>query len=221
MGSIPNNHPMQRPSPITDTRWFARPAEQVAPALLGCRLTRTLDDGTVLSGIISETEAYVGPEDRASHAFGGRRTARNESMWAQPGTAYVYLTYGMHFCFNIACLRENHPAAVLIRAIVPDRGLATMRAHRATKPRKHPLHDQNLSNGPGKLCQAMAIDRDLDGVHLLQSSQLAISQGVAVKKSAIECTPRIGIGSAGDWVDKPLRWFTRVHPGAPGCEKVQ
>lgn len=189
--------------------------------MLGQVLTRTLDDGTVLSGIICETEAYVGPEDRASHAFGARRTPRNEQMWAKPGTAYVYFTYGMHHCFNIACLRADHPAAVLVRAVYPIEGVETMKVLRSVKPRKHPLRERDLCNGPGKLCQAFAIDRALDGLDLLQSSQLAIRSGEMVPDDAIERTPRIGIGSAGDWVQKPLRWVIRVHPGAAGCEKVQ
>ncbi|HCT44834.1 MAG TPA: DNA-3-methyladenine glycosylase [Phycisphaerales bacterium] len=202
-----------QPPPENLTRdFFARSVEAVARDLLGFQLTRTLDDGTILSGIITETEAYVGPEDRASHAFGGRRTARNEHMWSQPGTAYVYFTYGMHHCFNIACLREGHPAAVLIRAMVPTEGIETMRTLRSARPRKHPLRDKDLCNGPGKLCQALAIDLDLDGIDLLQSPHLAITQGVAVPEARIQRTPRIGIGSAGDWVQKPLRWVTRMDP---------
>ena len=192
--------------------FYSRRAAVVARDLLGCRLVRTLDNGEVLSGFIVETEAYVGPEDRASHAFGGRRTPRNESMWSEPGTAYVYFTYGMHHCFNISCLGKDHPAAVLIRAVTPIEGIETMREHRTAKPRKHPLRDQNLCDGPGKLCQAMAIDRDLDGIDLLQSSQIAISQGVAVDPRAIDCTPRIGIPNAQSWSKKPLRWVVRVHP---------
>jgi DNA-3-methyladenine glycosylase len=201
-----------RPDRI-DPAFFARPASQVARDLLGCVLTRSLDDAKVLSGYICETEAYTGPEDRASHAFGGRRTPRNESMWAPPGTSYVYFTYGMHHCFNVSCLREDHPAAVLVRAVFPNLGMDTMRAHRTTKPRKHPLRDRHLCDGPGKLCQAFAIDRSLDGLNLLQSPQIAISQGVAIADGDIQCTPRIGIGSAGDWREKPLRWVTRLDPG--------
>lgn len=204
-----------------DRAWLARPAEAVARDLLGCRLIRTLEDGSVLSGFITETEAYIGPEDRASHAFGGRRTERNASMWARPGTAYVYFTYGMHFCFNISCLSEDHPAAVLIRAIAPERGIETMRAMRSVKPRKHPLKDRDLSNGPGKLCQALAIDRSLDGFDLLQAPQFAIAAGCRVPDASVERTPRIGIANAGDWRDKPLRWVTGMHPRGTGCEKVQ
>ncbi|MFG0246182.1 MAG: DNA-3-methyladenine glycosylase [Phycisphaerales bacterium JB052] len=203
---------MQSPSENLGRGFFARSADAVARDLLGCRLTRTLDDGSFLSGIITETEAYTGPEDRASHAFGGRRTPRNEHMWSQPGTAYVYFTYGMHHCFNIACFRDDHPAAVLIRAVVPSEGIETMRAHRTAKPRKHPLKDQSLCDGPGKLCQAMRIDRTLDGIDLLQSPHLAITQGVAVSAARIRRTPRIGIAYAGDWVQKPLRWVTEMDP---------
>jgi DNA-3-methyladenine glycosylase len=195
-----------------DHAFYARPAAPVARGLLGCVLSRTLDDGTRLTGYICETEAYTGPEDRASHAFGGRRTPRNESMWASPGTSYVYFTYGMHHCFNVSCLREDHPAAVLVRAVFPILGTDTMRTRRTSRPRKHPLRDRNLCDGPGKLCQAFAIDRDIDGLDLLQSPQIAISQGVAIADQDVQCTPRIGIGNAGDWKEKPLRWVTRVDP---------
>lgn len=192
--------------------FYERSAEKVAKDLIGCVLERTLEDGARLTGYIAETEAYIGPQDRASHAYGGRRTRRNESMWAPPGTVYVYFTYGMHHCLNVSCLRQDHPAAVLIRAVFPICGLDAMRSFRTKRPRKHSLKDRHLCDGPGKLCQAFAIDRALDGIHLLQSSQIAIRQGVAFEEREIQCTPRIGIGTAGDWVGKPLRWVTRVDP---------
>ncbi|MFG0313681.1 MAG: DNA-3-methyladenine glycosylase, partial [Phycisphaerales bacterium] len=107
---------------------------------------------------------------------------------------------------------QDHPAAVLIRAVFPILGLETMRTLRTKRPRKHALKDRHLCDGPGKLCQACAIDRSLDGVNLLQSSQIAIRQGVAINEGEIQRTPRIGIGTAGDWVGKPLRWVTRVDP---------
>jgi len=201
--------------------FYARSADRVARDLLGCRLVRTLDNAEVLSGFIVETEAYMGPEDQASHASGGRRTPRNESMWAMPGTAYVYFTYGMHFCFNVSCLRQDHPAAVLIRAIVPEQGIETMRAHRSKKPRKHALKDKNICNGPGKLCEALAIDRTFDAIDLLQSSHLAIEQGFAVPDRLVDRTPRIGMGKVTIWKDKPLRWVTGMHPPRTGCEKMQ
>lgn len=191
---------------------YALPADQLARFLIGCTLRRTLDTGAVLEGIITETEAYLGPEDRASHAFGGRRTQRNESMWAKPGTAYVYFTYGMHYCFNVSCYQKNHPAAVLIRAIQPTQGMDVMRSNRNRKPRKNPLRDTDLCNGPAKLCQAMVIDRTLDGDDLLQSAQLTIIKGLSIPDHQVQCTPRIGVGYAKQWASKPLRWISLLHP---------
>lgn len=195
-----------------DADWYARDAPSVARGLIGCTLRRTLDDGTVLAGTITETEAYVGPEDLASHAKGGRRTPRNESMWARAGTAYVYFTYGMHYCFNVSCLQQDHPAAVLVRAIEPTIGIGTMRENRYRKGRKTPLSTAQLCNGPAKLCQAMRIDRALDGIDLTQSPQLTITHGVEVGDDQIRRTARVGIGSSHAWVDKPLRWVRIVHP---------
>ncbi|MDF1809557.1 MAG: DNA-3-methyladenine glycosylase [Phycisphaerales bacterium] len=190
----------------TGTNMFEQPAEKVARNLIGCTLQRTLSDGTILAGTITETEAYIGPVDRASHAFENLRTKRNESMWMTPGTAYVYFTYGMHFCFNISCDREGFPSAVLIRGIHPTQGIEQMRLHRNEKPRKSILRDSNLCDGPAKLCQALKIDRNLDGENLLQSTQVAILQGDAIDDTEVKCTPRVGIGYAQDWIDKPLRW---------------
>ncbi len=105
--------------------FFAIESETLARLLLGCRLVRRLDDGTRLSGVIVETEAYLGAPDLASHAVGGRRTERNEAMYAKAGTSYVYFTYGMHFCFNVVCGEEDLPLAVLVRGAAAggrDRG---------------------------------------------------------------------------------------------------
>jgi DNA-3-methyladenine glycosylase len=201
---------------------FELPADQLARLLIGCQLRRTLDDGSILAGLITETEAYLGPEDRASHAFGGRRTERNASMWDKPGTAYVYFTYGMHHCFNVSCGKENHPAAVLIRGIQPTLGMDIMRTHRTKKPRKNPLREKDLCNGPAKLCQAMRIDRTLDGIDLLQSAQLTITEGINAPDQEIQCTPRIGVGYAQEWRDKPLRWIWKPQNSAsnpPGDAK--
>lgn len=215
--------------------FFARPADAVAPDMLGLIVVRTLEDGRVLSGRIVETEAYLGPEDRASHAFNNRRTPRNETMYARPGTCYVYLTYGMHFMLNVACLREGHPAAVLIRALEPLTGLDAMRENRPGFTR-----DRDLCNGPGKLCQAMSITRSLNGVDLLSDPALrlawrlaqaqppartdqqplqAFSPAVLQACSPIVCTARVGVDPCGDWAEKPLRWFVKsspfVSPGRP------
>lgn len=203
-------------------RWrksdFERPAAEVARALIGCTLVRTADDGERLSGVIVETEAYVGPEDLASHAAGGRRTARNESMWAEPGTAYVYVSYGVHHCLNVSCYEKDHPAAVLFRAIEPVEGIARMRANREGEtPRRRPLRDRDLGSGPGKLCQAMGIGIGQDGEDMLGSGSLAIEAGSGVGIGgklpvSIQATPRIGLGACGEWKGAPLRFVWAGHP---------
>lgn len=191
---------------------FTLAAADLAPRLIGCTLVRTLPTGERLAGVIIETEAYTGPEDLASHAAGGRRTARNESMWAEPGTVYVYFTYGMHFCFNVSCYRMDHPAAVLVRAVMPTEGLEVMRRLR-TRPGGRPIPDRDLCRGPGRLCQAMAIDRSLDGQHLLRSPQIALFDRPAGAGPPIVATPRIGLGeAAGAWREEPLRFTWADHP---------
>src|SRR5262245_56893700 len=113
---------------------YGLPAARLARELLGCVWVRTLDSGARLAGRIGETEAYLGVKDKASHTYGGRRSARNEPMWGAPGLAYVYFTYGMHHCFNVVCGREGEPVAVLLRALEPVEGLEQMREHRSTRP---------------------------------------------------------------------------------------
>ncbi|MGD2146983.1 MAG: DNA-3-methyladenine glycosylase, partial [Anaerolineae bacterium] len=135
--------------------FFARDTLAVARELLECRLVRVLD-GTRLSGRIVEVEAYVGEEDRASHASPGR-TTRNAPMYGPAGHAYVYLIYGVHHCFNVVTDREAFPAAVLVRALEPLEGLEEMRERRGGRP------DEQLTSGPGRLCEALAIDRRFDG----------------------------------------------------------
>lgn len=165
-----------------------------------------------MSGVIVETEAYCGVVDRASHAWNGRRTPRNESMYGLPGTAYVYFTYGMHHCFNVVCGTVGDPLAVLVRALEPCAGVDSMRVRRG---RDEPT---DLCSGPGKLCQAMGIDRDLDGLDLTDDERLWIerpSPRAADRSPKIEIAtgPRIGLGEVGEWKDKPLRFYRRgnVH----------
>lgn len=196
-------------------RDYAVGSASLAVRLLGCRLVRPLDDGTRLAGTIVETEAYTGVEDRASHAFGGRRTPRNESMYAQPGTAYVYFTYGMHHCVNVVCGDADEPVAVLIRALEPVEGLEQMkRLRNAGRTLKAPITELQLCNGPGKLCQALAIDRALNGVDLATDNRLFIerddskTRGVMDGSGLVNAT-RIGIASAGEWTHAPLRWYIK------------
>ena len=140
-------------------------------------------DGQRLGGRISEVEAYIGEDDKASHAARGR-TDRNRPMYGAPGLAYVYFIYGMYFCLNVVTEREGLPAAILIRGIEPDEGVDLMAARRAGQP------VGNLASGPGKLCQALAIDRALNGHDLTIGRALWIEPGEPVADAAVLATPR-------------------------------
>lgn len=192
------------------TRMEADPIT-VARRLLGQRLVRILD-GQRLAGIIVEVEAYLGAEDRAAHTWNGRRTPRNQSMYLPGGHAYVYFTYGNHHCLNVVCGRKDEGIAVLIRALEPTDGLVFMQSRRAKAKSV-----RDLCSGPGKLTEALAIDRSLDGVDLRISNTLFIEQirPRTLVKSQILQTPRIGLNPTaewpGDWATRPLRFLIRQN----------
>ena len=167
--------------------FYERDSATVARALLGQRVVRVLDDQRV-SGLICETEAYGGADDQASHAY--RRTPRSAIMYGPPGYAYVYFIYGMHFCLNAVTEADGQPGAVLIRAIAPDEGIAIMRSRRG---RVSERSERGLTDGPGKLCQALGIARAQNGIDLTASAELFIETGVAVADDQVEITPRIGV----------------------------
>jgi DNA-3-methyladenine glycosylase len=171
----------------------------VARRLLGKYLVRKHRDGTTVGRIV-ETEAYVGPKDRACHASRGR-TARTEIMFGRAGHAYVYLVYGFHHMLNIVTEAVDFPAAVLIRAVEPVQGVELMRARRETEQ----LH--SLASGPGKLCQAFAIDRKLNGDDLCGKVLYLEDRGEAVSK--VVTAPRIGVDYAGPWKRKPWRFLIK------------
>jgi len=158
--------------------------------------------GRRTAGRIVETEAYLGPDDPASHGYRARRTRRNASMFERPGTAYVYFTYGMHWCLNAVTEREGIPAAVLIRALEPLDGLPTMRRRRRNAP------DRELCSGPAKLCQALGVTGREDGAPLTRGRLRIVRQG-SRQRYAIIVTPRIGITRAVDW---PLRFLIEGSP---------
>jgi DNA-3-methyladenine glycosylase len=172
----------------------------VARELLGQVLVVRTRNGARLSGTIVETEAYRGPEDRACHAYGGRRTTRTETMYRQGGTAYVYLVYGLHHQFNVVTNVEGVPHAVLVRAVAPFEGLELMRRRRPGRP------DHDLASGPGKLCRALGIDRRLDGADLLGDRVWVEAGRDRVTPAAIVVGPRVGIDYAGEWAHKPWRF---------------
>lgn len=171
----------------------------VARQLLGKYLVRQHADGTTIGKIV-ETEAYIGPDDKACHASRGR-TPRTEIMFGQAGHAYVYLIYGFHCMLNIVTEAMDLPAAVLIRAVEPFAGVELMRARRGTQP----LH--SLASGPGKLCQAFAIDRRLNGGDLCGDVIYLEDRGEPAAK--VVTTPRIGVDYAGKWKRKPWRFLIR------------
>jgi DNA-3-methyladenine glycosylase len=158
--------------------FFQRPVLEVARELVGASL---FVDG--VGGTIVEVEAYH-PTDPASHAFGNRRTARNGSMFLPGGHAYVYRSYGIHWCLNVVCEAEGEGAAVLIRALEPSRGLDAMRERRGGVP------DRLLCSGPGRLCQALGVTSALDGARLDEAPLELVERTVM---PSLACGPRIGL----------------------------
>ncbi|MCB0286939.1 MAG: DNA-3-methyladenine glycosylase [Calditrichia bacterium] len=167
-------------------QFYAQDTITVAKQLLGKLLVRHLN-GEVLAAKIVETEAYIGEDDPACHAARGR-TPRTEIMYGPPGFAYIYFIYGMYFCLNAVTEAEGFPAAVLIRAAEPVGGLEQMRRLRRVK------NDLQLANGPGKLCQAFDLNRDLNGAPLTQPP-LYIADSPAVPSDEIVATSRVGISA--------------------------
>lgn len=192
-----------RPLPIS---FYRRPAETVARDLLGRYLVREVD-GERLALRLVETEAYLGAPDRASHAWGGRRTPRNESLYLEGGHAYVYFIYGMHFCLNAVTGDAGIGSAVLLRAGEPVEGEERMRENRGWTRDPRP---GDLAGGPGKICQALAIGRELDGV-LLTRPPLCITGGEPVAEEDLVASPRIGVDYAGDAASWPFRFSVRGH----------
>jgi len=186
-----------RPGAALPRDFYDRETEVVARDLLGMILESTTEEG-VASGRIVETEAYLGEHDLACHAAVGR-TARTEPLYGAPGTAYVYFIYGMYWCFNAVTRAEGHPSAVLVRALEPIDGIELMRRRRGHRARR-PV---DLTNGPGKLCQALGIDGRFNQLPL-QKPPLVIRDGAAVPRDAVTITPRVGITRSAHW---PLRWF--------------
>ena len=178
-----------------------------ARGLLGVRLVRRAAGGLSVGRIV-ETEAYVGPEDRASHARAGR-TARTAPMFGQVGHAYVYLVYGMHYCLNVVGYRDAESGAVLIRAVEPLEGIEAMRTRRG-----RPLEAAaRLCAGPARLCQAFAVDRRFDGHDLTTGQELWLAEAAGPLAQAVNSGTRIGVDYAGEgWADRPWRFWLAGNP---------
>jgi DNA-3-methyladenine glycosylase len=196
--------PAWRPLPV---ELYRRPAEEVARDLMGRYLVREIEGERLVLRLV-ETEAYLGAPDRASHAWAGRRTARNASLYLPGGHAYVYFIYGMHFCLNAVTGEAGEGGAVLLRAGEPVVGAERMAVLRGWK---RPPRPGDLAGGPGKLCQALAVDRTFDGI-LLDGPQLWIAAGEPLPDAAVAAGPRIGVDYAGDAAAWPLRFAERGNP---------
>ena len=184
--------------------FFDRPAEVVARELLGALVVSRA--GVRTSARIVETEAYLGYRDPASHGYRHRRNDRNAALFGPPGSWYVYLSYGIHWCANLVCEAEGTASAVLLRALEPVEGVERMRERRGR------VDDRELCSGPGKLCQALGITRDLDGRMMPDADVVVLAPTVALPFE-VAATPRIGITKAADW---PLRFVVEGNPHLSG-----
>ena len=179
----------------------------MAPDLLGRYIVRQFGGQRLILRIV-ETEAYLGAQDRASHAWGGRRTKRSETLYSAPGVAYVYLIYGMYNCLNAVTGEAEVADAVLIRAGEPVKGGAKMAGNRALArdPRSG-----DLAGGPGKLCMALSIDRS-HNARPLTSGSLRLTEGAPIAAADVASGPRVGIDYAEEAVSWPLRFAVRGNP---------
>ncbi len=173
---------------------------EIARDLLGKLLVVPDDTGRRVSGIIVETEAYLGVEDRAAHSYAGRRTPRNEVMYGTAGHAYVFFVYGMYYQFNVVTGPVDQPHAVLVRAVEPVEGIEIMRQRRGE------MKDRNLTSGPGKLCIAFGIDRTLNGEDLV-GERVWLEKHRSYGSGDIAVGPRIGIDYAGEDASRHLRFW--------------
>jgi DNA-3-methyladenine glycosylase len=201
--------------------FFARPAPEVAPELLGCVLEHEAADGLVAVEL-TEVEAYAGQTDPASHAYRGQ-TRRNAVMFGPPGHAYVYFTYGMHFCVNLVCGGADSVSAVLLRAGAVIEGENLARARRSGRAPdagldtsgRTPLAARDLARGPARLCRALDIDRSLDGADVCVASAPLRVRGpdpgarTTVRSEDIRCGPRVGVSQA---AEVPWRFWVAGEP---------
>lgn len=194
---MPKKWPKSPQGARLDRDFFARPVLTVARQLMGKILVHETPEG-VTAGRIVEAEAYRGPEDRAAHSYGGRRTRRTEAMFGPAGHVYVFFVYGMHWNFNVVTGKVGQPHAVLVRALEPIGGLELM-----AKRRNMSADRVELCNGPGKLCRALGIDASAYGEDLTQGPLYLLD----APKIRVARSPRIGIDYAEDWKLKPWRFF--------------
>ena len=185
-------------------KFYARDGISLAKDLLGRYLIKEVGSEKIVTKIV-ETEAYIGPEDKACHAYNNKKTKRTEVMFGQPGLAYIYLIYGIHNCFNIVAARSGKPEAVLIRAVEPISGIEYIKANRDIGNRP----DRELTNGPGKLTEALGINRDFNGLSLTAGKALYLTTGEDISEAEIKSGPRINIDYAEEYADKNWRFYLK------------
>jgi DNA-3-methyladenine glycosylase len=185
---------------ILKRKFYERETLTVARELLGRLLVHETIEG-VTAGKIVETEAYVGPEDKASHAYGSLHTKRTEAQYGPKGHAYIYLVYGMYYCFNVTSGRiPGKPEAILVRALEPVSGIEIMKKRRGRVI--------NLASGPGMLCMAMGMSTKQNGADLC-APPLHIDEGEKIRKGRIVQTTRVNVDYAGEWRNTPWRFFVK------------
>jgi DNA-3-methyladenine glycosylase len=183
---------------------------KIAKELLG-KIVVTNFDGQITSGKIVETEAYVGLTDKASHSFGGKRTAKNEHMYSAAGTAYIYICYGMHQMLNVVTNEKGIPDAVLIRAIEPVAGIEIMRQRTGKKE-----NDKTITRGPGNVGKALGIFKHHSGLYLLDEVIFLLDNSKKIPAAHIGTSKRIGVESAGPDAELPYRFFIKGNKYVSG-----
>lgn len=204
---------------LSRKRYLTKDTIAAARDFLGKLLVVPTEDGTRVSGMIIEVEAYCGVEDRGAHSYGGRCTPRNEVTYGRGGHAYVFFIYGMYYQLNFVTGPVDHPHVLLIRAVEPVEGINVMRQRRglsepeaAGSPRRPSSRDTNLTSGPGKLCIAFGIDRTLNGEDLVEGKKMWVEDHRSYTANEIAVGKRIGIDYAGEDADLPWRFWVSGNP---------
>jgi len=186
-------------------KFYTQPTLKVAKQMLGKYLIHQTKKGKLVGKIV-ETEAYIGTEDKASHAYKGKKTERNKAEWLIGGHIYIYLVYGMYWQFNISTGKTGQPECVLIRALEPTSEICKCKMQNA-KCKINEL--KNLANGPGKLCRWMDLDKSHYGIDVVKSKEIWLEEGEKIKSSQIITGKRIGIDYAQEWADKLWRFYIK------------
>lgn len=200
-----------------DKSFFEHDTATVAKKLIGSYLVSSDSAGNITAGMIVENEAYCGPDDKGAHTFGGKPTPRTKAMFGPKGHAYIYLIYGMYWCVNVVAGPVDKPQAVLLRALEPVLGLDIMRERLSAQEN---AADYTLCRGPGKLCKALGLDKEVYGVDMT-GDRFFIVPGKNFTEDDIGSSPRINIDYAEDWIDRPLRFYLRNNKSVSGPARLR